>query len=109
MISINNKKINVVGNNITISNGKVIVDGKEVSDLSEIEGKQITINIEAKVDSLSVDNGIVNAKDVGGDVVTKNGNIQCSNVQGNVTSKNGNIKANTVHGDCETKNGNISR
>lgn len=55
-ITINGKTISHSGGSISISNGKVVIDGVEVSDLDSIQEKQIFINIT-------------------GDVETKNGNI----------------------------------
>lgn len=105
MIEINGVKF--TGSNVSISGGKIIVDGKEVKGL---EGeREIVVNVEGNLEKLRTDNGTVNVKgstesiqtvngniNVGGcvygDVKTVNGNVDCKVVQGSVSSVNGNIK-----------------
>jgi hypothetical protein len=96
------------GSNISVRNGRVIVDGKEVDKIAV--GQDVRVSVSGSVDSISLENGTiecVSAKDiqttngdikiagsVDGDVTCKNGNISCGNVSGSVTNKNGNIKHN---------------
>lgn len=106
-ITINGKTIVSNGGSISISNGKITIDGKNV-DFED--AKEINIEVHGSIDSLDVDscnkinisgscvsvkthNGSVDiGGDVKSDVSTHNGNIDCGNVCGNVSTRNGNIK-----------------
>lgn len=122
MIRLNGKTYN--GNNMTIINGKIILDGKEVKDFED--EKVINIVIEGNYSGdLNVDscnfikvrgdvkgnikstNGKIECKNVEGDVEATNGNINCENIGHNVSNMNGNIKANNIHGSAKTINGSI--
>jgi hypothetical protein len=105
-IIINGKQIISNSGNISISNGKVIIDGVEQTD----DSKTINVVINGNINNLDID--YASSIEVNGDVNTvnsKNGNIVCGNVTSNVESKNGNIKCGNVGGDVNTKNGNISK
>lgn len=106
MININGKSYK--GNNVTISNGEVWIDGKLADDINKDE-KIINITISANIQKLDIDN--CNKLEINGnckDVTSKNGDIKINgSVDGNVNSKNGNIVCGKVSGDVETKNGNI--
>lgn len=94
------------GNNISIKNGKVIIDGKTVS-----EETQLTINVEGNVTDLQMGSGDLNIQgNVDGKVAVDSGNIQIGgNVIGNVKSNCGNITVHgTVGGNVKTDCGNIS-
>lgn len=80
------------GNNIIISNGKVIVDGAEQSEVLE---HNIVVNVTGDVQSLETTSGDVQCESVSGDVKTVSGDV---NVRGNVA---GNVK--TVSGDISYK------
>ncbi len=106
-VTINGKSY--FGNNISVSNNKVYIDGKEATPG---EDKVINISIEGNVESLSVDgcdhvtvsgsagsvktlSGNVNIKgDVSGDANTMSGNLSCGNVGGSVKTMSGNIRKN---------------
>ena len=52
-VTINGKTINVSGNNVSISNGKVIVDGKEINDIDGVNSNTvINVIIEGNVESI---------------------------------------------------------
>jgi len=105
MISING--VSYQGNNITITNGKVFVDGVE---LREGESKTINITVNGNLDVLKVDScqkvmvmGTVNALstisgdvdisgDVGDSVSTVSGDVECGNIGGSVKTVSGDIK-----------------
>ncbi|WP_338978163.1 hypothetical protein [Fusobacterium nucleatum] len=97
--------INIKGNNISIINNKIFVDGKEI----ETEEKVINIIVEGNLDKLEVD--CCNSIKVNGvtkDVEVSNGNITISgDVKGNVNNINGNIIAKVINGNCKTINGDI--
>ena len=97
--------INIKGNNVSIMNNKIFVDGKEIGT----EEKEINIIVEGNLDKLEVD--CCNSIKVNGvtkDVEVSNGNITISgDVKGNVNNINGNIIAKVINGNCKTKNGDI--
>ena len=98
---------NVQGNNISIQNGIVMVDGRRV----ELPGSDKIINIQAEnLESLRVDvcnevkikgnSGSVNVSHgkvliegcVKGDVRVSQGDVDCGNIEGDVSVSMGNIK-----------------
>lgn len=97
--------INIKGNNVSIINNKIFVDGKEIGT----EEKEINIIVEGNLDKLEVD--CCNSIKVNGvtkDVEVSNGNITISgDVKGNVNNINGNIIAKVINGNCKTINGDI--
>lgn len=94
------------GNNIVIRNGKVIVDGKDVTP----DSKEVNIVITGNVEQLDVDtcnsieicgnvgdlktlSGDVKVKgDVSGSISTMSGDVKCGNVGGGVSTMSGDIK-----------------
>lgn len=104
-IRINNQVFQ--GNSLIIENGKVIVNGKNVTPEDE---KTINIYVTGDVDQLSVDEcskaevkGNVQtlqtmSADVGisgnvsGSVTTMSGDVDCGNVSGSITTLSGNVK-----------------
>ena len=103
--NIKNSSISIEGNNVSIINNKIFVDGKEI----ETEEKVINIIVEGNLDKLEVD--CCNSIKVNGvtkDIEVSNGNIAISgDVKGNVNNVNGNIIAKVINGNCKTKNGDI--
>ena len=103
--NIKNSSISIEGNNVSIINNKIFVDGKEI----ETEEKVINIIVEGNLDKLEVD--CCNSIKVNGvtkDIEVSNGNIAISgDVKGNVNNINGNIIAKVINGNCKTKNGDI--
>lgn len=105
MITINGQTF--YGDNVTIKNGKVIVDGK---DYTPADSKTISISIQGDLKDLNVDacnkvdikGNVVNAKTVSGDLEisgdiagnasTVSGDIKCGNIKGNVSTVSGDIK-----------------
>jgi hypothetical protein len=103
-IRINNNSY--VGNSVTITNGKIIVNGKDVTP----DSKTITINVEGNIDSLTVDacekvtitgnankvktmSGDVDIKgDVTDSVSTMSGDVDCGNIGGSISTMSGDIK-----------------
>ena len=103
--NIKNSSISIEGNNVSIINNKIFVDGKEI----ETEEKVINIIVEGNLDKLEVD--CCNSIKVNGvtkDVEVSNGNISINgDVKGNVNNINGNIIAKAINGNCKTINGDI--
>lgn len=98
--------VSYVGNNVKIINGKVIVDGKDMTP----DSKNITIHVDGDISKLSVDiceklsvTGNVNelstvsgdvtiGGNVGQNVKTVSGDVKCGNISGKVTTVSGDIK-----------------
>lgn len=113
------------GRNVVISNGKVIVDGKDVTPGDE---KQINIEVTGDVDTIEVDTcekisvtgntgrittsqGDINVGgDVHGDAKTSQGSIEVEgSVGGNVKTSQGSIRVRgAVSGNATTSMGNVT-
>jgi hypothetical protein len=93
-ISINGRSFSVSGNNVSVINGKVIVDGKVIE-----EGLSGDVNIkwEGDLASLNCNNCEVSGN-VGGDVKCNNAKIQ-GNVGGDV--KGNDVKCGDVKGSVK--------
>ena len=120
VISINGKTY--YGNSISITNGKVYIDGKVSSDEND---KVITISVDGDLDSIVADHcnkieirgnvriiknssGDISISDkVLGDVSTQSGDIECGDVQGNVETQSGDVKCGIVNGSVSTVTGDI--
>ncbi len=104
MVTINGKTYN--GNNLSVVNNKVYIDGKLVD---QEDAKVINIHVEGNIETLDVDHcDVLEIKGNCGNVTSKNGNIVVKgDVEGDVTNKNGNIICGNVAGDADTKNGNV--
>lgn len=96
-----------VGNDITIVNNKVIIDGVDVTP----DSKQITINVEGNVESIKADvvTKITVAGNVGGDLNCGTGDVQVNNgVNGYVKTGVGDVKiSGNVGGNVKTGVGDI--
>ncbi len=120
MIKINGKTYS--GNNIQISNSKVIIDGKDVTN--DHDTKEITITVEGNIENLTVDHAKtvevhgnvgsvksgsadVTCGNVNGNVQTGSGDVECSHIVGNVQTGSGDVKSNTITGSVKTSSGDI--
>lgn len=106
---INGRYVNLTGQNVTITDGGIYVNGKPIEEFDESQVPVLKIEITGNVETLTTENGEVTVNGHVGTIVSKNGNVNCQTVEGNVESKNGNVMCATIKGDCETKNGNIMR
>ena len=106
---INGRYVNLTGQDITITDKGMFVNGKPIEEFDENESQVPVLKIEitGNVENLTTENGEVTVNGRVGTIVSKNGNVDCQTVEGNIESKNGNISVTTCHGDCDTKNGNI--
>jgi len=94
------------GKNVSVSNGKVVIDGVEQGD--ETQSKNIVITVKGDVGSVeSPDGTIIVHGDVKGNVNATNGDIEAENVGGSVTTTNGDVECWEVAGDVNTTNGDI--
>lgn len=106
---VNGRYVNLTGQNITITDRGMFVNGKPIEQFDESQVPVLRIEITGNVESLTTENGEVTVNGRVGTVVSKNGNVNCQTVEGNVESKNGNVMCGKIMGDCDTKNGNIMR
>jgi hypothetical protein len=106
---INGRYINLTGQNVSITDNGIYVNGKPIEQFDESQVPVLRIEITGNVESLTTENGEVTVNGRVGTVVSKNGNVNCQTVEGNVESKNGNVMCGKIMGDCDTKNGNIMR
>lgn len=102
-ITINGKTYSSSGN-ISVINGKVIMDGGEFTT----EDKIINIHVEGDMNTLEVDccdkvtvNGEV------GRVSTVSGDIECRNVNGGVSSVSGDVRCGNIGGNVSTVSGDV--
>lgn len=112
------------GKNITIINGKVIIDGVDRTP----DSKEITIRVEGNVDKLEVDyankidiiGDVGNIQNASGDIAltgnvkqsisSVSGNIKVGgDIGGNAEAVSGSIKANTIGGHVSTVSGDIKQ
>lgn len=124
-IIINKATVNertIVGNNVTLLNGKVYIDGK----LINVEEKTINISIEGNCENISADHcnkievtgnankittsmGDVTVRgNVSGNVEASSGDIYCGDVTGNVETSMGDINCKNVGGKVSTSMGDIN-
>lgn len=105
-IRINGMSI-VGGRNITITNGRVVIDGKDVTG---DDTKTINIEIHGDVAELSAD--VCNTIAISGSagkVKTQSGDIHCGDVSGSIQTMSGDVSCGAVAGDVSTMSGDISR
>lgn len=94
------------GRKVRIENGRVTVDGEDVTP----EGKVIKIEIQGNVGSLMVDS--CDTVQVAGDVGSlevKAGDVTCRDVSGSVSTMAGGVNCNNVGGSVRTMSGDINR
>lgn len=106
MININGMSFS--GQNISIKNNQIYIDGKRIDEQFE-EQKTFNITVDSPVSKLEVDNAeSIEIKGDVGTVKSTNGNVNISGtVSGDVKTVNGNVKAASIEGDVRTVNGNI--
>ena len=105
MININGKVY--YGNNVTINNNKVYIDGK-LQDTGE--DKQINIVVEGDVTELKVD-ACNEVKILGnsGSISTVSGDVNIKGgVSGNVTTVSGDVSCGSIGGSVKTVSGDIN-
>ena len=112
------------GNDVSVINSKVYVDGKLVEDASDSKTKNITVHVYGNVDkldtpgSVSVEGNVGSIETASGDVKVKGcvtGDCKSSSgsiivggdVSGSCTTMSGDIKANKISGSCNTMSGSV--
>lgn len=118
MININGMSYS--GSNISIVNGKIIVNGEDLTP----DSKEISINVEGDIDFLNVDHcktisilgnvkiiksgsGNISCDSIHEGASTGSGDIDVNNITGNVKTGSGNVLATIITGDVSTGSGNI--
>jgi hypothetical protein len=92
------------GRNVSVSGGKLIVDGQDVTP----DAKDISIHIVGNVQVLSVDHAdMVNVRGDCGSVKTMTAAVRCRSVNGSVKTMSGTVIAKSVKGDVSTMSANI--
>jgi hypothetical protein len=104
MIIVNNKSY--IGKSIIISNGKIIIDGKDITP----NENEISIEVNGNIEFIDVDN--CNKINVTGNctsIKTQSGDIEVkSSILGNVQTMSGDVYCEqTIHGNVSTMSGDI--
>lgn len=107
MVTINGVKIsgNVTGSNVVVINGKVFVNGKDVTP----DTKEINIDVQGNIEKLEVDacSKITITGDVH-NVKTQSGDVDISgNVNGNIQTMSGDVDCGNVSGSISTMSGDV--
>ncbi|GGB53627.1 hypothetical protein GCM10011607_12750 [Shewanella inventionis] len=104
-IYINGNNNIVAGRNIVINNGKVIVDGKDVTP----EAKVITITVDGNIESLKADACYqINVSGNTGNIHTQSGDVKCGNVGGSISTMSGDVECGSINGSVSTMSGDVS-
>ncbi len=92
------------GNSISITNGRVFVDGKEVTP----DGKTITIEVQGNIEFLKADACyMIAVTGECGKVETASGDVKCGNVKSYVKTLSGDVECGDVGDDVETMSGDV--
>ena len=95
-VSINGKVYH--GNNVSMKNGVVTVDGVVQDGGKAIEEKKITITIHGDCGDIQLGNGVIQVEGDAGDIETTNGAVSVAGDVDDVSTVNGAI---TVRGSCK--------
>lgn len=104
-ISINGQTF--TGNNISIINGEVIVDGKAEQHNKGLTG-DIHVVVNGDVENLQNGSGSITAQNVG-TISSGSGKIKCGDVAGSVKTGSGNVFCGNVNGSVRTGSGDINQ
>ncbi|SFP79171.1 hypothetical protein [Hymenobacter arizonensis] len=93
------------GQQIVITNGRVFIDGQEVTP----DGKHITITVNGNLGALEADTcHTVNVAGNCGTIQTTSGGVEVAgHVAGSVSSMSGNISCGPVGGNASTMSGSV--
>jgi hypothetical protein len=91
------------GNNISVRNGKVTVDG--VVQDGELVG-DVNVTVYGDVEHLSSTSGLVTAEHVG-NIKTVSGDVNCLGVEGDIQTLSGDVHCAMVGGSIKTASGDI--
>jgi DUF4097 and DUF4098 domain-containing protein YvlB len=109
-ITINGRKTTFSGQNITITNGKVIIDGKEANVDEFATDKVFNIVVHGDVDSISGEFTDVTVEGSAGTISTISGDVEVNgDVDGNIKTVSGDVDVNgDVDGNVSTVSGDIN-
>ena len=92
--------------NVVISNGRVVVDGKDVTP----DAKQINIEVHGDLHSIKADScERIRVTGSVGEVKTSAGDVHCGDVSGSVKCMSGDVSCGRVAGSVTTMSGDIRR
>ncbi len=98
------------GDNLSVSNSKIMIDGKDVTIDGYSTTKNITITIDSPVNNVSLTAGTITVNSDAGTVSTTSGDINVSgNIKGSVSTISGDVRATSIGGSVSTISGDISR
>lgn len=111
-----------IGNSVSINNGKVTINGNDVTPDSKtitisINGnindlkvdRCVSIDVEGDVGSLKATSGNVNVTgDVTDSIQSTSGNIKCHDVDGSIKTTSGKIECNNVYGNATSVHGKVN-
>jgi hypothetical protein len=106
-IIINGTTINTSSRgNLVISNGRVVVDGKDVTP----EARQITIEVHGDLHTIDADAcDHIHVTGSVGQVKATSGDVRCGDVSGSVQCMSGDVCCGHVAGSVSTMSGDINR
>lgn len=93
------------GRNITITDGRVVIDGRDVTP----DGKTITIEVVGDVDRLEVDAcDEIAISGSAGSISTQTGDVACGGVSGSVSTMSGDVECGDIGGSVQTMSGDVT-
>jgi hypothetical protein len=106
VVIVNGKKYTGSGD-IQITNGKVLIGGKDVTkDLENELVVNIEVHGDATIDADCCERIIIDGN--ASTVKTMSGNVSCANVEGKVETQSGDIHCGDVKGDVKTMSGDVT-
>ena len=96
----------ISGRNISVINGRVCVDGIDITP----DHREVTITVTGDIESISADS-CREIKVTGnvGKVQTVSGDVECGDVSGSVQTVSGDVECKNVGGSVKTVSGDITR
>jgi hypothetical protein len=107
MATITINGVTYTGDNVSVHNGRVTIDGKEAD---AADAPRVTIEVHGDIKTFECDR--CDTASIHGDVgsvTTASGNVQCGDVRGSVQTASGNVNCRDVGGDVRTVAGNVNR
>lgn len=105
-ITVNGKTFR--GNDVSIVNGRVIVDGVEQDAPGNgYSSMRLSIKIEGNVELLETASGDVQVSGNVGQVNSSSGDVTCADVSGNVQTVSGDVRASRILGSVKSVSGDI--
>jgi len=107
-VIVNGKKYELPNGDVSVINGVVYCNGKQISDTDT--AKEVKIVINGDVSKFKCDAGDITVNGNVGTLESDTGNVTVNgNVEGDVTVDTGNIKCGNIGGSATTDCGNISK